>query len=83
MSSFESKGGYQRVETSDTDKDTSVTAGNSFSTYVARYYVLIVFCLLAAQQNTTWMTFGTIPNESYDAFGLSDDAVTVLAGMII
>lgn len=80
MSSIESAG-YQTVETHNTSKETKETAGkNSFTTYVARYYVLMVFCLLAAQQNTTWMTFGTIPDESYRAFGLTDDAVTVLAG---
>ena len=57
--------------------------GESSGTYIGRYYVLTVFSLIAAHQNTTWMTFGTIPDESYDAFGFSDDVVTILAGNII
>ncbi len=48
--------------------------------WIGRYYVLIVFSLISVHQNTTGITFGTIPGESYDAFGFSDDVVTILAG---
>lgn len=77
--------GYQRSEGSEkhyaaSESGKSAQSADSFTTYVARYYVLTVFSLLAAHQNTTWMTFGTIPNESKAAFGLSDDSITLLAG---
>ena len=53
------------------------------TSYLSRYYVLIAFSLIAAHQNTVWMTFGTIPQESYDAFQLTDDEITLLAGKIL
>ena len=51
-----------------------------FKVYPGRFYVLAVLALLAIQQNVAWMTFGTIPDESYKHFGLSDDDITLLAG---
>ncbi|KAL5506177.1 hypothetical protein EMCRGX_G007765 [Ephydatia muelleri] len=33
----------------------------------------------ALKQNIAWMTFGTIPDESYEHFGLSDNEITLLA----
>ena len=51
-----------------------------YEVYPGRFYVLIAFALLALQQNLAWMTFGTIPDESYKHFGLSDNEITLLAG---
>ena len=51
-----------------------------YRAYPGRYYVLIAFALLAGQQALSWMTFGTIPNETYNHFGLTDDEVTLLSG---
>ena len=48
--------------------------------YPGRFYVLMVLAFLALHQNVAWMTFGTIPNESYQHFGLTDDDVTLIAG---
>ena len=48
--------------------------------YPGRFYVLMVLAFLALHQNIAWMTFGTIPNESYQHFGLTDDDVTLIAG---
>ena len=48
--------------------------------YPGRFYVLMVLSFLALHQNVAWMTFGTIPNESYQHFGLTDDDVTIIAG---
>ena len=48
--------------------------------YPGRFYVLMVLAFLALQQNVAWMTFGTIPNESYQHFGLTDDDITIIAG---
>ena len=42
---------------------------------------MTVLALLALHQNVVWMTFGTIPNESYQRFGLTDDDVTLIAGI--
>lgn len=70
--------GYQASESpKNLHEEEHATSARS---YISRYYVLTVFSLLAAHQNTTWMTFGTIPQESYDSFGLSDDGITLLAG---
>ena len=48
--------------------------------YLGRYYVLAVLSFLAIHQNVTWMTFGTVPDESYKAFHLSNEQITILAG---
>jgi hypothetical protein len=53
---------------------------DDYKVYPGRFYVLIAFALLAGQQALSWMTFGTIPNESYKHFGLTDDAITLLSG---
>lgn len=55
-------------------------ADREYKVYPGRFYVLITFALLAGQQALSWMTFGTIPNESYTHFGLTDDDVTLLSG---
>ena len=52
----------------------------NYKVYPGRFYVLIAFALLAGQQALSWMTFGTIPNESYHHFGLTDDDITLLSG---
>ena len=51
-----------------------------YKVYPGRFYVLIAFALLAGQQALSWMTFGTIPNETYKHFGLTDDDITLLSG---
>ena len=51
-----------------------------YRVYPGRYYVLVALALLAGQQALSWMTFGTIPNESYVHFGLTDVEVTLLSG---
>ena len=48
--------------------------------YPGRFYVLMVLAFLALHQTVAWMTFGTIPNESYQHFGLTDDDITLIAG---
>ena len=53
-----------------------------YRVYPGRFYVLIAFALLAGQQALAWMTFGTIPNESFAHFGLTDDEVTLLSGIM-
>lgn len=54
-----------------------------YRVYPGRFYVLIAFALLAGQQALSWMTFGTIPNESFKHFGLTDDDVTLLSCALI
>ena len=56
------------------------SSNEAFKVYPGRFYVLAVLALLAIQQNVAWMTFGTIPDESYEHFGLSDNVITLLAG---
>lgn len=53
---------------------------SDYKVYPGRFYVLIAFALLAGQQALSWMTFGTIPNEAFKHFGLTDDDVTLLSG---
>lgn len=52
-----------------------------YKVYPGRFYVLLVFTLLSVLQSSAWMTFGTIPNESYSSFGLMDDDITLIAGI--
>lgn len=54
--------------------------GYEYKVYPGRFYVLIAFALLAGQQALSWMTFGTIPNETFKHFGLTDDEITLLSG---
>ena len=51
-----------------------------YAVYPSRFYVLAVFSLLSVVQSMAWLTFGTIPNESKEYFGLTDDDVTIIAG---
>ena len=46
-----------------------------------RFYILAVFSIFSVAQSIAWLTFGTIPNESHQYFGLTDDDITLLAGM--
>ena len=50
--------------------------------YPGRFYVLAVFTLVVLLQSFAWMTFGTIPNETYATFGLTDDDITLIAGNV-
>ena len=61
--------------------DTGESENHSYKVYPERFYVLTVFALLSLVQSLAWMTFGTIPEESYQEFGLNDNDVTLLAGM--
>ncbi len=54
-----------------------------FKTYLGRYYVLMVLSFLAIHQNITWMTFGTVPEEAYEAFHLSNEQITILSGTVL
>ena len=52
-----------------------------YKVYPGRFYVLLVFTLVVLLQSFAWMTFGTIPNETYASFGLTDDDITLIAGI--
>ena len=52
-----------------------------YKVYPGRFYVLTVFSLFALVQSLGWLTFGTIPSESYREFGLTYDDITLIAGL--
>ena len=52
-----------------------------YKVHPGRFYVLTVFSLFALVQSLGWLTFGTIPDESYKEFGLTDDDITLIAGI--
>lgn len=56
------------------------SSGDSYKVYPGRFYVLIVFTLVVLLQSFAWMTFGTIPDESFKHFGLTDDDIALIAG---
>ena len=58
----------------------SNTIEAEYKAYPARFYILAVFSIFSVIQSLAWLTFGTIPNESQQYFGLSDDDITLLAG---
>ncbi len=62
------------------ESDSGEYASVPRKTYLSRFYVLAVLSFLAIHQNITWMTFATIPEESYEAFHLSNEQITVLSG---
>ena len=51
--------------------------------YPGRFYVLMVLSFVAIQQNVAWLTFGTIPDESYEHFRLSNVEIAILAGKFV
>ena len=52
-----------------------------YKEHPGRVYVLTAFSLFALVQSLGWLTFGTIPDESYKEFGLTDDDITLIAGI--
>lgn len=54
-----------------------------YKVYPGRFYILAVFAIFSVIQSLAWLTFGTIPNESQQYFGLTDDDITLLAGRMI
>ena len=57
------------------DKD-SVT--DSCSVYRRRWYILIVFSLIAGVQAAAWNTWGPIAGSAEDVFGWSDGTIALL-----
>jgi hypothetical protein len=52
-----------------------------YRAHPGRFYVLVVFSLFALVQSLGWLTFGTIPDESYTELGLTDNDITLIAGI--
>lgn len=52
--------------------------GTQYRSYPGRFYVLMVTALLAMHQNTAWLTFGPVPVEAKEAYGLTDVELTLL-----
>ena len=57
------------------------SGADSYTVYPGRFYVLAVFTLVVLLQSFAWMTFGTIPTESFKHFGLTDDDIALIAGI--
>ena len=57
--------------------------GDQYRAHPGRFYVLIAFSLFALVQSLGWLTFGTIPDESYEELGLTDSDVTLIAGVYV
>ena len=55
--------------------------GDQYKAHPGRFYVLTVFSLFALVQSLGWLTFGTIPDESYKELGLTDIDITLIAGI--
>ena len=51
---------------------------SQYRSYPGRFYVLMVTALLAMHQNTAWLTFGPVPQEAKDKYGLTDAELTLL-----
>ncbi|XP_065177837.1 solute carrier family 49 member 4-like [Sycon ciliatum] len=47
--------------------------------YKRRFWVLFAFSLLSAQQSNIWLTYGVIPNETCDYYGVDSWQVDLLA----
>lgn len=53
-----------------------------YRVYSSRYYVLVVTALFAMHQNIAWLTFGPIPDEAKERYGLTDAELTLFPGII-
>ena len=60
--------------------DQSADEKTQYKTYLGRYFVLTVAALLCTHQCVAWITFGPIPQEASDKYGLSDLEITLLPG---
>ena len=67
---------------SESCKVSQAGAEAQYRTYPGRFYVLIVTALLCMQQNIAWLTFGPIPQEAKDKYGLTDIEITLLPGKL-
>ena len=72
--------GYETSPSLQDPDAVSFTTKGEYRTYLGRYYVLIVAALLCMQQNLAWLTFGPIPQEAKDKYGLTDIEITLLSG---
>ena len=63
-----------------TVQDPSSRAAVEYKAYPGRFYVLVVTALLAAQQNIAWLTFGPVPDQAKERYGLTDAELTLLPG---
>ena len=52
--------------------------GEESRVYKRRWYILILFCLMAGTQGGVWNTFGPISTTAEDAFGWSNDDIGLL-----
>lgn len=50
-----------------------------YRVYKRRWYVLLMYSLIAATQGTVWNTFGPIASTAEDAFGWSDSTIALLS----
>lgn len=56
----------------------SASAPAEYKHYPGRYYVLAVTAMLSATQNVAWLTFGPIPDQAREKYGLTDAELTIL-----
>ena len=59
----------------------SAHPGGQYRAHPGRFYVLTAFSLFALVQSLGWLTFGAIPDESYRELGMTDNDVTLIAGI--
>ena len=60
------------------DAELPALAKVNYKRYPGRYYVLAVTALLATIQNVAWLTFGPIPVQAQEKYGLTDAELTLL-----
>ena len=72
---------YGAIQSPPSPTDSNVE--DEYKVYPSRFYILTVFAIFSMIQSLAWLTFGTIPNESHQYFGLTDDDITLLAGRSI
>jgi len=61
----------------------SADAKPQYKTYLGRYFVLTVAALLCTHQCIAWITFGPIPEEASEKYGLTDLEITLLPGTYV
>ena len=62
------------------ENEEDVSCQQDLKVYKRRFWVLLTFSLLSAQQSNIWLTFGVIPDKTRAYYGIASWQIDLLAG---
>ena len=63
----------------ETPSSETEASGEEYVVYARRWYILILFSLMAGTQGAVWNTWGPISSTAEEAFGWSDSTIALLS----